>query len=80
MTTDDTSLSRPDAAKYLGLSVGTLRNYHKDRKLVGLWSVKNGRWEYPLAVLDAFAAVNVLLCQHGERPLVPVSGPQQPAN
>lgn len=67
MTTDATTrLSRPDAARYLGLSIGTLRNYDRDGKLVAERD-ERGQWWYPLTALDDFAALNVLLCSRGER-------------
>ncbi len=70
VTTDETTrLSRPDAARYLGLSIGTLRNYDAQGKLVAERD-ERGQWWYPLAALDAFVAVNVLLCSRGERPLL----------
>lgn len=69
MTTDEpVSLSRPDAAKYLGLSIGTLRNYHREEKLVPTWDEEGLRWLYPLPLLDRFVAANVLLTAKGERP------------
>lgn len=70
MTTDEPAgLSRPDAAKYLGLSVGTLRNYHREEKLVPTWDQEGMRWLYPLPLLDRFVSDNVLLTAKGERPL-----------
>lgn len=67
MSTDETvRLNRPSAAKFLGLSVGTLRNYHKEEKLIPEWNAEVGQWEYPLAQLHGFASVNVLLCEKGE--------------
>ena len=67
MTTDATTrLSRPDAARYLGLSIGTLRNYDAQGKLVAERD-ERGQWWYPLATLDEFASLNVLLCSRGER-------------
>jgi hypothetical protein len=60
-------LSRPDAARYLGLSIGTLRNYDREGKLVAERD-ERGQWWYPLAALDAFVSVNQLLCSRGERP------------
>jgi hypothetical protein len=68
VTTDDMRLSRPDAAKYLGLSIGTMRNYHQQGKLSPEVD-EHGQWWYPLTVLDEFASVNVLLCSRGERAL-----------
>ena len=82
--TDEPGLSRPDAARYLGLSYGTLRNYHQNGKLVPTWDEERGQWIYPLAQLDAFVAANVLLTAKGERPLTVeqpstlASGPQRP--
>jgi hypothetical protein len=75
-------LSRPDAARYLGLSIGTLRNYHREGKLIPEPD-ERGQWWYPLATLDEFAAANVLLCARGERariapPSILGSGPQRP--
>jgi hypothetical protein len=68
VTTDATTrLSRPDAARYLGLSIGTLRNYDRDGKLVPERD-QHGQCWYPLPVLDEFVSVNVLLCSRGERP------------
>ena len=68
MTTDATTrLSRPDAARYLGLSIGTLRNYHQQEKLVPEWDEERYQWMYPVPLLDSFASVNVLLCSRGER-------------
>lgn len=67
VTTDAPArLSRPDAAKYLGLSIGTLRNYHQQEKLVPEWDEERYQWMYPVPLLDAFASVNVLLCSRGE--------------
>ena len=68
------SLSRSEAARYLGLSYGTLRNYHRDGKLVPLWNQERGQWVYPLAALDEFVAANVLLTAKGERPGSPRPG------
>ena len=62
------SLNRNEASRYLGLSVGTLRNYHQDGKLVPVWNEERGRWDYPLAALAEFVAANVLLTSKGERP------------
>jgi Helix-turn-helix domain len=68
VTTDEPGLSRPDAARYLGLSVGTLRNYHREEKLVPTWDEEGMRWMYPLPLLDRFVKDNVLLTAKGERP------------
>lgn len=76
--TDEPGLSRPDAAKYLGLSVGTLRNYHTDKKLVPTWDKEGRQWLYPLPLLEAFVQANVLLTAKGERPSVPASDQRQP--
>jgi hypothetical protein len=75
---DEPGLSRPEAAKYLGLSVNTLRNYHRGEKLVPTWSAERGRWEYPLGMLDQFVAANVLLTAKGERPSVRAPEQQPP--
>lgn len=68
-------LSRPDAARYLGLSIGTLRNYDREGKLVAERD-KHGQWWYPLAMLDDFANHNVLLCSDGERAASPGGEPR----
>jgi hypothetical protein len=69
VTTSDAParLSRPDAARYLGLSIGTLRNYHQQGKLSPEVD-ERGQWWYPLATLDEFVSVNQLLCSRGIRP------------
>jgi hypothetical protein len=51
----------------LGLSIGTLRNYDREGKLVAERD-ERGQWWYPLAALDEFVSVNQLLCSRGERP------------
>lgn len=67
MTSDAPArLSRPDAARYLGLSIGTLRNYDREGKLVAERD-ERGQWWYPLAALEEFVSVNQLLCARGER-------------
>jgi hypothetical protein len=59
----------------LGLSIGTLRNYDAQGKLVAERD-ERGQWWYPLATLDEFASLNVLLCSRGERAS---ALPRQPA-
>jgi MerR HTH family regulatory protein len=66
-------LSRPDAARYLGLSIGTLRNYDREGKFKAERD-ERGQWWYSLAALDRFVSVNQLLCSRGERPLLTSDG------